>query len=152
MRYLLVYLAVVGLLLPGHALAGHATPGHVRTSMKHEEGFIVREGIRDGYTVVFHVMRSPKGMRYSKEQYHLMVVVEKEGRPITGLHMMSRVKHPDGSIEQKPMMRMGEWYMALYNLNFDAGRHWITVEFKVDGEKYLAGTYYPEMDFRGESR
>ncbi len=152
MKFLPLFLVALGLMDPGYVHATEAGPGHNQASMRHEEGFIVRKGIRDDYTVVFHIMRSPKGMRYSKEQYHLMVVVEKEGRPITGLHMISRVKHPDGSVERKSMMHMGEWYMALYNLSHDTGRHWITVEFEVGGEKYLAGTYYPEMDFSGESR
>jgi len=116
-------------------------------TMKHEGGFIVRKGILDNYTVIFHVMRAPKGMRYSKEQYHLMVVVEKDDKPVYGLHMTSKVLHSDGTTEQKPMMHMGEWYMALYNLSHEQGRHWITVRFDISGKKYSAGAYYPEMNF-----
>ncbi len=133
------------------ALAEHATDQHGRV-MKHEEGFIAKKGIRDDYTVIFHIMRSPEGMRYSKDQYHLMVVVEKNHKPVTGLQMISKVRHPDGTTEQKPMMRMGEWYMALYNLSHEQGRHWITVQFNISGKKYSAGIYYPETDFSGSSR
>ncbi len=133
------------------ALAAHAATQH-RQVMNHEQGFIAKKGIRDDYTVIFHVMRSPKGMRYSKDQYHLMVVVEKDDKPVLGLHMTSKVLHPDGTTEEKPMMHMGEWYMALYNLGHDQGRHWITVQFKISGKKYSAGIYYPETDFSGTSR
>ncbi len=127
------------------ALAAHAVTQQ-RQVMNHEQGFIAKKGIQDDYTVIFHVMR------YSKDQYHLMVVVEKDDKPVLGLHMTSKVLHPDGTTEEKPMMHMGEWYMALYNLGHDQGRHWITVQFKISGKKYSAGTYYPETDFSGASR
>jgi len=133
------------------ALAEHAMDKHGLV-MKHEAGFIVRKGIQDDYTVIFHVMRSPEGMRYSKEHYHLMVVVEKDHKPVTGLQMTSSVRHPDGTTEQKPMMHMGEWYMTLYNLSHEQGRHWITVQFNKSGKQYSAGAYYPETDFSETSR
>ncbi len=120
-------------------------------SMNHLQGFVVRKGIRDNYTVIFHIMRSPEGMRYSEDQYHLMVVVEKDHKPVTGLQMISRVVHPNGITEQKPMIHVGEWYMALYNLH-EQGRHWISVQFNISGKQYAAGTYYPEMDFSGASQ
>ena len=153
-----IFIAAIILILTGMLPALAKTPGgrqikaDHRQAMKHLQGFVVRKGIRDDYTVIFHIMRSPEGMRYSKNQYHLMVVVEKDHQPVTGLQMTSRVVHPDGTSEQKPMIHMGEWYMALYNLGHDQGRHWITVQFKISGKKYSAGTYYPEMDFSGASQ
>ncbi len=154
MNALIFALTIVAALLAGQtpALAArHAAIQH-RQVMNHEQGFIVKKGIRDNYTVIFHVMRSPKGMRYSKNQYHLMVIVEKNNKAILGLHMISKVLHPDGTTEKKVMMHMGEWYMALYNLSHDQGRHWITVQFDISGKKYSAGTYYPEMDFSRMAR
>jgi len=133
------------------AVAEQATDKHGQ-AMKHEQGFIVKKGIRDDYTVIFHIMRSPKGMRYSKEHYHLMVVVEKDHKPVTGLQMTSKALHPDGTSERKPMMHMGEWYMALYNLSHEQGRHLITVRFNIEGKKYTAQTYYPEINYAEETR
>jgi len=152
MKNILVLVIAIMFMGPDHAMAGNVAAEHDQASMKHEEGFIVRKGIRDNYTVIFHVMRSPKGMRYSKEQYHLMVVVEKDDKPVTGLQMISKALHPDGTSEQKPMMHMGEWYMALYNLSHEQGRHWITVKFNIFGKKYSAGTYYPEIDSSEETQ
>jgi len=148
-----MFALTIAIILMGQppALAEHTTDKHGQV-MKHEQGFIVKKGIQDDYTVIFHVMRSPKGMRYSKEQYHLMVVVEKDDKPVTGFKMTSKVLHPDGTSEQKPMMHMGEWYMALYNLSHEQGRHWITVQFNISGKKYSAGAYYPEIDLSGASR
>jgi len=148
-----IFALVIAAVMAGQpsALAEHITDNHGQI-MKHEQGFIVRKGIRDDYTVIFHVMRAPKGMRHSKDHYHLMVVVEKNHKPITNLNMTSKVKHPDGTIEQKPMMHMGEWYMAMYNLSHEQGRHWITVQFNISGKKYSAGTYYPEIDFSETAR
>jgi len=153
----LMAIAAVILLGASPALAAKHTNGHKQKAghnqvMKHEGGFIVRKGIQDDYTVIFHVMRSPEGMRYSKEHYHLMVVVEKDDKPVTGLQMTSKVLHPDGTSERKPMMHMGEWYMALYNLSHEQGRHLITVRFSISGKKYSAGAYYPEIDLSGASR
>ncbi len=142
----LLVLTLALISIPNAGLAeNHARSG--KAAMRHESGFIVRKGIEDNLTVVFHVMRSPKGMRYSKEQYHLMVVVERNGKPVPVPRMVSRVRHPDGSREEKPMQRMGVWNMAIYNLNHEQGRHWMTVEFMLDGKPHSAGAYYPEWDF-----
>ena len=130
----------------------HAQPDaspRAKLAMKHEEGFIARKAIEDDYTVVFHVMRAPEGMRYSRNQYHLMVVVEKDGKPVPNLHLTSHVKHPDGTVEEKRMSVVGNWHMAIYDLSHEQGRHWMTVSFTKDGKTYSAGAYYPEWDFSG---
>lgn len=119
----------------------------LRAPMEHLEGFVVRKGIKDDYVVIFHVMRSPEGMRDSREHYHLMVIVKKDGKAVSGLDMKSIVSHPNRTLESKPMLPMGEWYMALYDLNHEQGRHHISVHFSVSGKTYSADTYYPEIDF-----
>jgi len=119
----------------------------LRAPMEHLEGYVVRKGIEDDYTVIFHVMRAPEGMRHSKEHYHLMVLVEKDGRPVSGLEMKSIVSHPNRTLETRPMLKMGDWYMALYDLNHEQGRHHISVHFSVAGKAYSADAYYPETDF-----
>jgi len=55
-------------------------------------------------------------------------------------------------LEQKSMMHMGEWYMALYNLSHEQGRHLITVRFNIKGKKYTAHAYYPEINYAEETR
>jgi len=124
----------------------------LRAPMEHLEGVVARKGIADDYTVIFHIMRAPESMHYSKANYHLMVIVEKDGKAVKGLDMESIVTHPNRTLETKPMMEMGEWYMALYDLNHEQGRHHISVHFKVSGKSYSADTYYPEIDFSGKSR
>jgi len=118
--------------------------------MDHKNSFFVaRKGVKDGYVFIFHVMPAPEGEAYSRSNYHLMVSVEKDGQPIHGLALSSRVKHPDGTVqEDASMMSMGEWYMSLYNLDHEQGRHWITVSFDQGGHRYSTGIYYPERAYR----
>jgi len=110
--------------------------------------FVAQKGVRDGYVFIFHIMPAPEGEGYSRSLYHLMVSVEKNGSPVTNLQVYSAVKHPDGSARSKaPMMRMGDWYMALYNLSHEKGRHWLTVSFEWAGKTYSSGVYYPERAY-----
>jgi len=115
--------------------------------MEHLEGVVARKGIADDYTVVFHIMRAPEGMRYGKADYHLMVIVEKDGKPVNDLHIESIVTHPNRTLVSKPMVSMGDWYMALYDFNHEQGRHHISVHFTIADKNYSADTYYPETDF-----
>ncbi len=48
---------------------------------------------------------------------------------------------------KKMVMRMGDWFMALYNLSHEKGQHWLTVSFERDGETCSSGTYYPELAY-----
>ncbi|MDQ6951888.1 MAG: hypothetical protein Q9M26_09520 [Mariprofundales bacterium] len=118
--------------------------------MDHEKDFFVaRKGLEDGYEVTLHVMPAPEGTGYSRTFYHLMVAVKKDGVLQRDLQLYSEVRHPDGSVEQsKRMMRMGDWYMARYDLSHEQGRHWLSIRFKRDGRSYTTGIYYPEIDFR----
>ena len=91
-------------------------------------------------------------MGYSRDYYHLMVSIEKDGKALTNLQVHSEVKHPNGTAETIDMMLMGDWYMARYNLSHEQGRHWITVQFDVAGKQYSSGIYYPEIDFSEQSQ
>jgi len=114
-------------------------------AMPHKEGFIAIKGIEDDYSVIFHIMRAPLGTSYSRNEYHLMVSVEKNGRALRGLRMSSTVRHPDDKVDDlAEMPQLGDWYMARYDLNHEQGRHLISVHFAVAGKKYSASIYYPE--------
>jgi len=114
-------------------------------AMQHKEGFIAIKGIEDGYSVIFHIMRAPLGTSYSRNEYHLMVSVEKDGRALHGLHMSSTVRHPDDKVDDlSEMPQLGDWSMARYDLNHEQGKHLISVHFAVAGKKYSASIYYPE--------
>jgi len=138
-------------LLPGHHTPQQAQPSKSLSNknMDHKKNFFVaQKGIEDGYVFIFHIMPAPEGTGYSRSNYHVMVSIEKDNQPVSGLALSSDVKHPDGMIEKPaPMMQMGDWYMALYNLNHEKGQHWITASFKQDGKTYSSGVYYPERAY-----
>ncbi len=141
---------LVLVLLASDAHAGtQQANGDVGYSMRHIEGFIARKGIEGNYTVTFHVMRAPKGMRHSRDHYHLMVGIDRNGTALTDIDVLSKVRHPDGSVESKAMIRMGDWFLARYNLDHEQGRHWIAVTFTTaDGKRHSSGIYYPERPYR----
>lgn len=115
--------------------------------MDHKKDFFAaRKGIRDGYEIIFHIMPAPEGLGYSRKNYHLMVSILQDSKPLTNLTVYSDVKHPDGSYEPRlPMMRMGDWYMTQYNLSHEPGRHFITIAFDVSGKHYVSSIQYPEF-------
>lgn len=119
-------------------------------NMDHKNNFFVaRKGVEDGYVFIFHIMPAPEGDGYSLSNYHLMVSIEKENDPITGLALFAKVKHPGGMVEEnRPMMQMGDWYMSLYDLDHEKGQHWISVSFKQAGKTYSTGMYYPERAYQ----
>ena len=104
--------------------------------------FLVKKEI-DGYDVSFHVMKAKEGMEHGGP-YNLMVKVEKDGKALTDLLINSKAVHPNGESESKMLMKMGDWYMAGYNLGHP-GRHQLMILFKTpDGAKHFGGVYYPE--------
>jgi len=106
--------------------------------------FLVRKNI-DGYQVSFHVMKAPKGMQHGGA-YHFMLKVEQDGKPLTDLVVNSKVIYPNGQPESKMMMKMGDWYMAGYNMGHK-GKHQIMVLFKtLDGKKHFGGIEYQAQD------
>jgi len=115
--------------------------GAMKHSMKAMAGtFLVNKEI-DGYQVSFHVMKARKDMQHGGT-YNLMIKVEKDGRVLTDLLVNSKVSHPIEESESKMMVRMGDWYMAGYDLSHK-GRHQIMVLFKTaDGKKHFGGIYY----------
>ncbi|MDX8408510.1 MAG: hypothetical protein R8J84_00490, partial [Mariprofundales bacterium] len=130
----------------------HASKGVTQSNavMDHQKDFYVaRKGLEDGYEVMLHVMPAPEETGYSRTFYHLMVAVKKDGVLQQDLQLYSEVRHPDGSVEKvERMMRMGDWYMARYDLGHEQGRHWLSIHFARDGSDYTTGIYYPEIDFR----
>lgn len=103
--------------------------------------FLVKK-IIDGYTVSFHAMKAKEGMQHGGT-HNVMVKVEKDGQAITDIAVNSKVKHPNGESESKMLMRMGDWFMAAYNLDHN-GPHQLMVLFKTsDGRKHFGGVTYP---------
>lgn len=91
----------------------------------------------DGYTVRFRIEPATPGMRHGGT-HNLMVEVEKNGRALHDLLVNSRVTHPIKKTENKMMVRMGDWYMAGFDLGHP-GTHRITVLFKTPDEKIHLG-------------
>jgi len=111
--------------------------------MQHMQGVFMKKKVIDGYDLSFHVMKAPKGMAQGGT-HHVMVQVEQAGK-VVGLEAVnSKVTHPNGKSESKMMMKMGDWYMAAYDLGH-AGVHKVMVLFKtMDGAKHFGGVNYPE--------
>ncbi len=119
--------------------------------MKHEEhakdghkmdGMFLKKKQIDGYTVSFHVMKPADGPSMGGS-HHFMVKVERDGKPIEGIVMNTKVVYPDGKDESKKTMKMGDWHMAGYNMQ-DGKKHQLMILFKTaDGEKHKGGVYYP---------
>ena len=95
----------------------------------------------DGYSVSFHVMEAAEGMRHGGS-HNLMVKVEQGANAIGELQANSKVIYPDGKEESKPLMQMGDWFMAGYDLK-PGGQHQLMVLFKTaDGKKHFGGVHY----------
>ncbi|GAV20616.1 hypothetical protein MMIC_P1588 [Mariprofundus micogutta] len=104
--------------------------------------FLVKKEI-DGYTVSFHVMKAKEGMQHGGT-HNFMAKVEKDDKALTNLVVNSKVTHPNNKSESKMLMKMGDWYMAGYDLGHE-GQHQLMVLFKTaDGKKHFIGTNYPE--------
>jgi hypothetical protein len=77
--------------------------------------------------------------------HNLMVKVEQDGKALTDVLINSKVFHPNNSSESKMLMKMGDWYMAGYDLGH-AGKHGVMILFKTaDGKKHKASVYYTEV-------
>jgi len=112
--------------------------------MEHMKGAFMTEKDIDGYTVSFRIMKAPQG----KDQggnHHVMIKVMQKGKTVSDLMVNSKVMHPNGTSESKMMMRMGDWYMAAYDLDHP-GPHQLMLLFKTsDGKKHFGGVSYPEQ-------
>lgn len=149
------------LVLSGGVIAGEGSHGHghdnkpeqsmshgdmshdsMGSNMAQSKMFLEKKDI-DGYTVSFHVMKATEGMEHGGS-HNLMIKVEQGGTVINNLKMNSKVVYPDGTNESKPLMAMGEWQMAGYDLK-ESGKHQLMVLFKTaDGKKHFGGLYYGE--------
>ncbi|MBL3527152.1 MAG: hypothetical protein JMN27_11125 [gamma proteobacterium endosymbiont of Lamellibrachia anaximandri] len=95
----------------------------------------------DGYTVSFHVMQAKEGMQHGGS-HNLMIKVEQGGRVLNDITANSKVASPDGKESSKMLMKMGDWYMAGYDLA-SAGKYQLMVLFKTaDGQKHFGGIHY----------
>jgi len=108
-----------------------------------KDGFLTTKEI-DGYTVSFHIMKAQAGKNQGGG-YHVMVKFEKDGQVLTDLVANSKTVHPNGESESKMLMKMGDWYMAPYDLDHK-GPHQVMVLFKTsDGQKHFGGVVYPKV-------
>jgi len=90
----------------------------------------------------FHVMAASKDMQHGCS-HNFMVKVEQEGKALHDVIINSKVIDPKGKADSKPLMRMGDWYMAGYDLNLN-GQYQLLILFKAaDGSKHKGGVYYP---------
>jgi hypothetical protein len=124
----------------------HENGGHLHDSgmMNDHAGmgdmFMVSKEV-DGYKVSFHVMKAQPGKEMGGS-YDFMIKVEKDGKVLGDVVMNTKVVYPDGTSETKSVMKMGEWYMAGYDLK-ETGQHQMMVLFKTaDGNKHKAGVFY----------
>lgn len=109
------------------------------SNMSQNKMFLEKKDI-DGYTVSFHVM-ADEGMGHGGT-HNIMIKVEQQGAIVKNLKINSKVIYPDGSEESKPLMAMGDWQMAGYDLK-KSGKHQLMVLFKTaDGKKHFGGLYY----------
>ncbi len=146
---------IVGLITPaqageGHNMSTHTQHQHTQHEMSHHDmamdqssSMFLEKREVDGYTVNFHIMPAKDGMGHGGS-HNLMVKIEQGGKALTDVVINSKVFHPNGSSETKMLMKMGDWYMAGYDLGH-AGKHGIMILFKTaDGKKHKASVYYQE--------
>ena len=95
----------------------------------------------DGYTVSFHVMKANDNMHHGGS-HDFMIKIEKDGKVEQNVLINSKVIDPNGKAESKKLMKMGDWYMAGYDLG-ENGKYQLMILFKTaDGKKHKAGVYY----------
>ena len=118
--------------------------GHEHGKGSHDmSGMFMKKKQIDGYMVSFHVMKAEHGSSMGMGgTHHLMVLVEKNGMPVEGIVMNTKVVYPDGKSESKKAMKMNGQYMVGYDLQ-DGKKHQLMILFKTpDGKKHKGGIYY----------
>jgi len=107
-----------------------------------EKAFFLKRHV-DGYIVSFHVMKPTSAMQHGGD-HNFMIKVEKDGVALSDLMVNSKVLHANDKSESKMMMKMGDWYMAGYDLDH-GGKHQLMVLFKTaDGAKHFGGVLFPQ--------
>lgn len=131
------------LLVGGGVYAGEGHQhGHSHGHDQMAGMFLVKKSI-DGYDVSFHVMEAQKGMEHGGS-HNFMIKIEQGGKVLGDVKINSKVIHPNGKSESKPLMKMGDWYMNGYDLGH-AGKHQMMILFKTaNGQKHKGGVYYPD--------
>lgn len=156
-KSIIITTAILALITASSAFASGNHSGH-EDSMAHgsmqieqmqdagnntKDMFLVKKEI-DGYTVSFHAMPAKKGMQHGGT-HNFMVKIEQDGKAVDVAAINSKVTHPNGQSESKMMMKMGDWYMAAYDLGHE-GQHQLMVLFKMeDGQKHFGGVAYPKQ-------
>ncbi len=144
---LLVFMSAVVQASEGHD-HGHDDDHSNMSGMKHndhqdnhkDEMFLVKKEV-DGYDVSFHIMKTKAGKEMGGS-HDFMIKVEKNGKALNNIAMNTKVVHPNGKEESKKVMKMGDWYMAGYDLGHE-GKHQMMILFKTKGgQKHKAGIYY----------
>jgi len=108
-----------------------------------KKGTFLKKVSIDGYDVSFHIMKAPEGTAKGGT-HHLMVKVAQHSKVSALQAVNSKVTHPNKKSESKMMMKMGDWYMASYDLGH-AGEHSIMILFKTtDGQKHFGGISFSE--------
>jgi len=123
-----------------HDHGNKAADGHTMDGMSGDM-FLKKLPI-DGYDVSFHVMEAQAGMSHGGS-HNLMIKVEQGNKLVESIKINSKVIHPNGKSESKMLMKMGDWFMAGYDLGH-AGKHQLMILFKTDdGKSHKGGVYYP---------
>lgn len=95
----------------------------------------------DGYNVTIQVMKAEPGKEMGGT-HDFMIKVEQDGKMLSDVAINTKVVHPNGNAETKATMKMGDWYMAGYDLGH-AGKHQLMIQFKTaDGVKHQGGVYF----------
>ncbi len=95
----------------------------------------------DGYNVTIQVMKARPGNEMGGT-HDFMIKVEQAGKTLSDVAVNTKVVHPNGNAETKATMKMGDWYMAGYDLGH-SGKHQLMVQFKTsDGVKHQGGVYF----------
>ena len=140
----LVPVVLVGMASVGHAdmTHDHGTAGQQGNAKQATESKMFLEKTQiDGYSVSFHVMPAESGMQHGGS-HNLMVKVEQGGQVLNDIVANSKVASPEGKASSKVLMKMGDWYMAGYDLGM-SGTHQLMVLFKTsDGKKHFGGVHY----------
>jgi len=123
----------------GHS---HDSGNHADHKMSSDKKTFLKKKHIDGYDVTFHVMDAKDGMKMGDESHHFMIKVEDKGKQLSNIKINSKVVFPNGKAESKMLMKMGDWYMAGYDLA-NQGKHQMMILFKTaDGKKHSGGVYY----------
>jgi len=123
-----------------HDHDNQAAAGHTMDNMSGDM-FLKKQNI-DGYEVSFHVMEAQTGMSHGGS-HNFMIKIEQADKVIENVKINSKVIHPNGKSESKMLMKMGDWFMAGYDLSH-VGKHQLMILFKAeDGKSHKGGVYYP---------